>query len=91
MVKFAHIPWRGSRVTAAYITTTSGVVCYDFAWCSPKDRFCRKIGRAIAQGRLKNTGGFIDSPEHNEPVYCFLERMLLMHSLDSEAPRWARI
>jgi hypothetical protein len=39
-------------VTVAY-ERRNGMIFCGFAFCSPKDPFCRRIGRAIASGRLQ--------------------------------------
>ncbi len=43
-----------SRLTVAYRTVGNDIV-YGVAFTSPRDNFSRKIGRAIAEGRLEKT------------------------------------
>lgn len=52
--------WLGDgRVTlCAYIDPDSRMIDVGVALCSPKDRFSRKIGRAIASGRRKKCPAF---------------------------------
>lgn len=40
-------------VTIAFIVGPESIK-YAAAFCSPRDQYCRKVGRAIAQERLKN-------------------------------------
>lgn len=42
-----------SRITYSYLTNGT-TVTYGVAFCAPSDMFSRKIGRQIAQGRLKS-------------------------------------
>ena len=46
----------GMAVTAA-CGKKEGWLRVAFAWCSPKDQFCRKRGRLIAKGRLLKDSG----------------------------------
>lgn len=51
-VYFSHFE---NRLTVAF-TIDGNLVRYGFAWCSLKDTFNKKIGRTIAEGRLKKLG-----------------------------------
>lgn len=65
---------RHRDITVAYTTepvldhtgTTTWVVSFDYAICSPNDQFRKKTGRAIAEGRLVKTGGFSFFSDTNE-------------------------
>ena len=43
---------KGGR-TVAFEEGENRVIKYAVAYCSPRDNYCRKTGRAIAAGRLK--------------------------------------
>ena len=40
-------------MTVAFEEAEEGHIMFAVAHCSPRDNYCRKTGRAIAQGRLK--------------------------------------
>ena len=57
-----------TTITLAFNTNDDGIY-YGAAFCSPCDNFSRKIGRAIAQGRLNSDKGafsFIKVSDANE-------------------------
>jgi hypothetical protein len=43
----------GGRVTVAIMVKHYHHAYAGVAWCSPKDNFCRRIGRLIAEGRAR--------------------------------------
>ena len=50
-VRGEEIPTKGGA-TVAYWQPEPGVVLYAVAHCSPRDNYNKKIGRAVAEGRL---------------------------------------
>lgn len=58
-IRYLHMDIGDGKATAAY-TVTGGRVFFTLAFCSPEDQFSRKIGRAIASGRMEKYGASED-------------------------------
>lgn len=57
-VRFVYTVSNGRRTTVAYVYDDSNsAIKLDYAECSDKDQFVKKIGRDIAFGRLVTNGG----------------------------------
>jgi hypothetical protein len=93
-IRYIHPKVGDGRATIAYEEMENHDVIVTVAYCSPKDQFTRKIGRAIASGRLvkKNEADFVIT-YHERPslkqitmdvVSVFFE-FTLQHG-----PRWAK-
>lgn len=52
-------PTKGG-LTIAFQRNGDLEVTYNIAKCNDKDNFCRRIGRQVAAGRLKNKGYIVD-------------------------------
>ena len=90
-IKFMHPQLGRGRATLAVQVDQNGrFVRYNFALCSPKDRFVRKLGRAIAEGRLRKASydtGLADHENPREEAYCDFLCLLLGGS--GKFPSWA--
>lgn len=97
MITYRH--WRlknGGAVTVACEVvpdTEDYLFSFGFAFCSPKDRFNKKIGRLIASGRLakqrwyyeRYTGGLMsESIQHR--INCLWPKLLNQGAFDH--PAW---
>jgi len=83
MTKFRHIRTENGSVTLAW-EDGSGYIRLGIATCSPKDSFCKKTGRMIAENRMNCMRTRITLP-------CIeavngVKAKALMRS----CPRWAR-
>lgn len=65
---FHHIRTGLKRPTTVAYRVNGTQVVYNYAQCSDKDHFCKKVGRDVSSGRLsKGEGKFINfttAPRH---------------------------
>jgi hypothetical protein len=102
-VQFCYVKKNNGVATVAYKVlnkqTVEGsehfVVEYAAAFCSPKDQFNKRLGRAIATGRLRKSKQSIDSTllvkdEPKSGKFAQIARALnvVLNDSESTAPGW---
>lgn len=90
--KFCHLGDKytniNGKITIASLLTPQGVK-YGVAFCSPKDRFKKSLGRTIAVNRMVDLGMDINLTQeeinHKQIMVAILDDILTSH----EYPNWA--
>lgn len=78
----------GKKFTVAY-RVVNGSINFEVAACNERDQFCRRIGRAIAEGRLLKHGGVVLGPDTltHKQIHNRLNRVVadLEHDMKAKA------
>jgi hypothetical protein len=92
-VWIAHLPMKPGHLTVAVQMVGEDKAQAGFAWCSPRDQFCRWLGRRIAQGRMahQRSGVLFDvfPPREGEKPHVSLFRQALGTLDKLDVPTWA--
>lgn len=96
---FMHLHANSGRITAAIVLDGdkeqgTSVAHVSMSFCSPKDQFCRKTGRTIAEGRLKKKKFIYSIPlGDTKGVKDMVRQTIYQHIKDGNVegfPQWAR-
>lgn len=79
---------RTTRVTFACEQAEENTYNYAAAWTSPTDNFSKKIGRAIASGRLNANGDQVYQVTTAAETYGSIFETVMADAMDKGPSRW---